>query len=254
MRFLRDRRMGNRLHVFICIRDHVLASVFESEHATRYMDTTYIRILDWDDAKIRALLRAKVSGLPSALLTGGEPTVAGWLGRNVVRNVDRDVDESVEDYLVRHTRLIPRDVVVLGNALCDRMLRGGTSGRRLTDQEIRDEVRHAARVFGREQLAIVANHIASDLMHAGAALQAFQSSTPAQTRPLRQPRLITHRLGRSCSMSSGRFRPIASHRCASTMPALRSTTWFPRGSGARLSDGDPVAQRSHRLCGGRLIA
>ena len=171
MRFLRDRRMGNRLHVFICIRDHVLASVFESEHATRYMDTTYIRILDWDDAKIRALLRAKVSGLPSALLTGGEPTVAGWLGRNVVRNVDRDVDESVEDYLVRHTRLIPRDVVVLGNALCDRMLRGGTSGRRLTDQEIRDEVRHAARVFGREQLAIVANHIASDLMHAGAALQ-----------------------------------------------------------------------------------
>ena len=38
MRLLRDRRLGGRLHLVICIREIVMSSVYRSEHAPRYHD------------------------------------------------------------------------------------------------------------------------------------------------------------------------------------------------------------------------
>ncbi len=63
MRFLRDSKLGSRLHIFICIRDLVLASVFRSEHQTRYRNQPHIRILKWDKESIRYFLNEKVSNL-----------------------------------------------------------------------------------------------------------------------------------------------------------------------------------------------
>ena len=36
MRFLRDQHFGGRLHVIVCVRDHVMASVLRGEHQNRY--------------------------------------------------------------------------------------------------------------------------------------------------------------------------------------------------------------------------
>lgn len=171
MRLLRDTRLGGRLHVFISIRDHVYTSVFGSEHATRYFDPVHIRLLEWDSENIEYFLAEKVRRLSSEWLRGEDPSVNGWLGVDEIRNEKRRMVESPTSYLLRHTRLLPRDIVVLGNALSKRMRQRDGSVRGLTDSEIRQVVHDCARVFGREQLEISANQIAADLMHEGAALQ-----------------------------------------------------------------------------------
>jgi hypothetical protein len=174
MRFLRDSRLGGRLHLFICVRDHVYASLFESEHATRYLDPRHIRLLEWDDGTIRQFLHAKLKRLPPEYFAGpGGPSTAAWLGVTEVRNEARDRTERVQDYLVRHTRLLPRDIVVMGNELCREILAARERGQQLRPETIRRVVRVEAGTFGREQLSVAANQIAADLMPGSAAQKDF---------------------------------------------------------------------------------
>jgi hypothetical protein len=158
LRLLSDARIGGRLHITICVRDIVYSSTQATEHGTRYAETQYIHTLDWDREAIRHFLHEKLARLPRP-----QPAnVADWLGTAEVRNGRRPRGvEDVEAYLLRHTRLIPRDIIVLGNMLCIEIAQRKS---RLTDAEIRAVVRRAARKFGDEQIAACANHIASDLM------------------------------------------------------------------------------------------
>ncbi|MGI8731369.1 MAG: P-loop ATPase, Sll1717 family [Solirubrobacteraceae bacterium] len=169
MRLLRDTRLGGRLHIFICIRDLTYTSVFGSEHATRYLDPLHIRLLEWDSDSISYLFEQKIArlGWPGVPRSAN---VAEWLGIDSIHNERRGHHEATAAYVLRHTRLLPRDVVVLGNELVARMMRRGQR-RQLTGKDVRQVVRTCARVFGGEQLAVCANQIASDMMHAGAGLQ-----------------------------------------------------------------------------------
>jgi hypothetical protein len=173
-RFLRDSRLGGRLHIFICVRDFVYSSIFESEHATRYLDARHIRLLEWDTASIRYLLAEKLQRLDERyfLAPAKGKSIEAWLGVSVVHNKRRDRAEQIEDYIVRHTRLLPRDIVTLGNDFCARVDEARRAGKdKLDDVTIRRVVHRSARIWGNEQIAICANQITSDLMHAGAALQ-----------------------------------------------------------------------------------
>jgi hypothetical protein len=185
MRLLRDTRLGGRLHVFIGIRDHVYTSVFGSEHATRYLDPLHIRLLEWDPDSINYFLTEKVRRLPVNWLAAGEPTIDGWLGISSVYNTRRQTTEPAAAYILRHTRLLPRDVVVVGNRLCERMRMRDGVVRPLDDRDVRQVVHECARVFGREQLEICGNQIAADMMHEGAALheisEIYTSSDPTFT-------------------------------------------------------------------------
>ena len=62
MRFLRDPRLGGRLHIVISIRDIVMSSVYRSEHAPRYQDEPHIRVLGWTRKSIEYLLPRSSSG------------------------------------------------------------------------------------------------------------------------------------------------------------------------------------------------
>jgi hypothetical protein len=66
--------------------------------------------------------------------------------------------------LLRHTRLIPRDIVQLGNALCVEMDKARDRGEALSEAQIHRTVSQVAASAGREELLIVANHITSDAM------------------------------------------------------------------------------------------
>ena len=68
------------------------------------------------------------------------------------------MDEDVEDYLLRHTRMIPRDVVSLGNNLCEQILLAKSNGdKALREEVIRDTVASASKRFGDSQIAQCAN-------------------------------------------------------------------------------------------------
>jgi len=177
MRFLRDSRLGSRLHIFICIRDIVLASVFRGEHQTRYRNEPHIRLLKWDLEAIRYLLRQKVNTLPHSFFFNPQQensSVSSWLGVEHIANISRNIEENIEDYLLRHTRLLPRDTVILGNDLCLNIARNRNLGIGKSPEEIiKDCVHRCAEIFAKEQLAICANHLSSDTMPARAAAHEY---------------------------------------------------------------------------------
>jgi hypothetical protein len=91
-----------------------------------------------------------------------------------VSNEARGVHEKVTDYLLRHTRLIPRDVVSLGNALCAEIVRQKAAGRsELSQADLRRVGARSSKVFGDSQLAQSSNQIAADTMPGDAARQGY---------------------------------------------------------------------------------
>jgi hypothetical protein len=174
MRLLRDHRMGGRLHVVVCIRDIVMSSVYRSEHAPRYYNEPHIRVLNWDRGSLLYLLGQKLQRLPPSLMmrraTSGPPTIGDWLGVNGYWP-GPDGDGPIEDYLLSHTRLIPRDIISLGNELNEEVLRQKQAGQEgLPPAALQAVVQRCAKRFGDSQLAQCANQISSDLMPQNAAL------------------------------------------------------------------------------------
>ena len=177
MRLLRDHRLGGRLHVVICIRDIVMSSVYRSEHAPRYYNEPHIRVLTWDRGSLLYLLGQKLQRLPLSLLMrrpgSGPPTIRDWLGIGD-QWPGLDGDGLVEDYLLGHTRLIPRDIISLGNELSEEVLRQKQAGHEgMPTEALAAVVQRCAKRFGDSQLAQCANQISSDLMPAGAALHDY---------------------------------------------------------------------------------
>lgn len=172
MRFLRDPVFGARLHIVISIRDNVFASVLRSEHSTRYRADPHIRILAWDRPAIGYLLNQKLKRLDLSQLmqASSEPTVGAWLGTTTIRNAHRNLDENLDDYLLRHTRLLPRDVILLGNALTADVERAKARNQKaLTPEQIRQTVSDVASWCGDEQLAVCGNQIIGDQIPRGTA-------------------------------------------------------------------------------------
>jgi hypothetical protein len=177
MRLLRDPRLGGRLHIVICIRDIVMSSVYRSEHAPRYYNEPHIRVLTWDRSSLLYLLQRKLARLPPSLLmrraATGPPTIGDWLGVNG-NWLGPDGDGPIGDYLLSHTRLIPRDIISLGNDLNEEVLRTKQAGYEgLPPAALQRVVQRCAKRFGDSQLAQCANQISSDLMPAGAALHDY---------------------------------------------------------------------------------
>ncbi len=177
MRLLRDHRLGGRLHVVVCIRDIVMSSVYRSEHAPRYYNEPHIRVLNWDRGSLLYLLGQKLQRLPASLLmrraASGPPTIRDWLGVNGDW-LGPDGDGTIEDYLLSHTRLIPRDIITLGNELSEEVLRQKQAGHEgLPSAALAAMVQRCAKRFGDSQLAQCANQISSDLMPKNAALHNY---------------------------------------------------------------------------------
>ena len=177
MRLLRDHKLGGRLHVVVCIRDIVMSSVYRSEHAPRYYNEPHIRVLTWDRGSLLYLLGQKLQRLPPSLLmrraASGPPTIGDWLGVNG-HWPGADGDETIEDYLLSHTRLIPRDIISLGNELSEEVLRQKQAGQEgLPPAALAGVVQRCAKRFGDSQLAQCANQISSDLMPENAALHNY---------------------------------------------------------------------------------
>jgi len=172
MRLLRDHRFGGRLHIVISIRDIVMSSIYHSEHAPRYHQEPHIRVLSWDRPALLYLLEDKVRRLPPAFRMRqpvGDATLRDWLGVSTVTN-EWGVRERIDEYLIRHTRMIPRDIVSLGNELAEEVLRQKRDGRdRVPEAELKRIVARCAKQFGDSQLAQCANQVSSDLMPLGAA-------------------------------------------------------------------------------------
>jgi hypothetical protein len=177
MMFLKNPRMGGRLHIVIGVRDIVFSSRLSSEHKTKYLLSNNIRTLDWDRDAVVHLLDQKLMALDEEYQMKPEAMnpVERWLGHTEIIN-GLDEAEPILDYLLRHTRLIPRDIVQIGNVLCAAIDKSADFDQPfLAHDDIRKAVRHAAREFGEESLLMVANQVTADAMPEGAHAEGYSN-------------------------------------------------------------------------------
>jgi hypothetical protein len=170
MMFLKHPRMGGRLHIVIGVRDIVFSSRLSSEHKTKYLMSNNVRTLDWDRDAVTHLLRQKLTTLAPEhqMKPDADDWIERWLGCTEIVN-SLDEREPILDYLLRHTRLIPRDIVHLGNELCNVIDKTKDFDQPfLAHDDIRKAVRRVAREFGEESLLMVANQVTADAMPPGA--------------------------------------------------------------------------------------
>jgi len=165
MSMLREHRFGGRLHIVITIRDLVYASVLQSEHGSRYRGDSHIRILNWNFSSMSHLLKAKIERLgPTYLIKNVDsPGVGDWLGLDRIESGRSPSAESAVKYLLRHTRMLPRDLISTGNKLCDLVARANSEALAAVEVDaLRLAISNSAREVGAEQLRICGNQIMSN--------------------------------------------------------------------------------------------
>lgn len=165
MHAMRSDTIDNKLHVVISIRDLVFTSILQSEHGRRYASDSEITPLTWTRDAAMEFFTKKIAQLPpEALPPDADPSIRSFLGRESVWNIERDMAEPVAQYLLRHTKLSPRDVILLGNSVLSAARREGLQPWRLPDEQLRKAVSHASRLAANEALAQVANQVATNAL------------------------------------------------------------------------------------------
>ena len=163
MRMLRDDNLG-RLHIVGCIRDIVFSSTMRGDSSSNLKTDPHIRVLSWNYKAVRFFLEEKVGRLDADYrMLGARDDIHGWLGCSEIHNRARDVSEDVKDYMLRHTRLIPRDVVILGNEMCEAIAEAKAAGQtEMSERRIHRVVNKVARGIADEQLMVCCTQIAAD--------------------------------------------------------------------------------------------
>jgi hypothetical protein len=133
--------------------------------------------LNWNKGAISYFLHEKLKRLDNKFFVGDirdVKDVTSWLGIRELHNDVRDIDEPIEQYLLRHTRLLPRDIIILGNSLCAEIEKLKTFDEERTIEDmIRDTVSKVANFLGNEQLKICGNQIVSNQTPKDAALYEY---------------------------------------------------------------------------------
>ncbi|GAA1974198.1 P-loop ATPase, Sll1717 family [Microbacterium pumilum] len=165
---------ASKLHVVISIRDLTLSSVAQSEHAPRYFNNDSIIALTWSWSACKEFFAQKLTHLdPSHFRQSNEKTLAAFLGTATILNETRGMEESVEQYLLRHTRQSPRDIISLGNALVVMAKQKGKPLWELDQADIRNEVAAASKTFARAALAQAGNQVLANVMPWNASRHSF---------------------------------------------------------------------------------
>jgi hypothetical protein len=122
-------RLADKLRIFVAIRDQAWAELSKAGKPSKFEQHPKVRQLRWDVSSAAQFLAAKIRELPDEhVLAHREDTddpralVTAWLGAEYVSNGGQQDGEPIAQYLLRHTRLIPRDIVSVGNLLNEEVL------------------------------------------------------------------------------------------------------------------------------------
>lgn len=122
MNLLEESDFGERLHVIVCVRDVVFTNILRSEHASKFAKEDHIFLLIWNEDNIRDFIKQKVQKLPDCYFNSDISKIApsdrlinDWL--DVASLEVNNVKKSVTDFIINHSRLVPRDIINLLNSL-----------------------------------------------------------------------------------------------------------------------------------------
>ncbi len=119
----RDTDNVPNLHVMITLRDVVFSTIMSSDHADRFLDTSYVLFLFWSPQKSSGFLSEKIKQTQRNLSSSnakwapGVADLPALLGFEKVYNEGKETEEDVTSYFLRHTNFVPRNTVRFGNRL-----------------------------------------------------------------------------------------------------------------------------------------
>lgn len=160
LRYARRPALADKLRIFVAIRDQTWTQLQQTMSSARLEQHPVVRVLRWDAHLVADFFGYKIARLGSEYVLGTPADavdtrhlVAAWLGTDKVDNSVRHVPEDITDYILRHTRLIPRDIVTIGNLLARQTFSAKRRGEsRLSPARIRDAVAESARLSAAEEL------------------------------------------------------------------------------------------------------
>jgi len=160
-----DASVKNRLHIVVTVRDVIYSSLLETDNGQRYNDKQYIRCLDWDDRSSYFYLQEKIRLLPVRYLVlkhEADDPLERWLGFKELVNERRNGNvENVKDYILRHTRFLPRELNEIGNAISRNIWAANSSGIEIGPVQIRTIISTAAKEIARRIINEVVLHMAA---------------------------------------------------------------------------------------------
>lgn len=165
MDMLQDKTWGERFHVIIALRNNVFSSVLRSEHATKFSKESHIFFLNWTADNIRHFIREKISRLNDCYfilqdeMKSNGKTIKNWLGTSKIWNVKRNVEEDLIEYITRHSRLVPRDIVIMCNRISAARRLYRTNNNIDIQEFIRKVIADCSVEFGNELITICAKNI-----------------------------------------------------------------------------------------------
>ena len=161
MGMLQERVWGERYHILISLRNNVFASILRSEHATKFSEESHIFFLNWDYANIRYFIVEKIRKLDDCYFIKPckrHKDISSWLGIENIA-VSNSSSEPLLDYIVKHTRFVPRDAIILCNNLAKmHRIVSDDSGIDI-QKKIKEFVKECSKSFGDELLTICAKNI-----------------------------------------------------------------------------------------------
>lgn len=166
MRKVSDASVTNRLHVVVTVRDVIYAALLDSDNGQRYNDRLHIRCLDWDEHSSSYYLQQKIAQLNRAFCVNPDAAIEApmkrWLGFERIKNVKRGgIEEKVEEYILRHTRFLPREINELGNRISQEIRRAKSDREKLDPASVSRTISSTARNFARDIIKEVAYHLAA---------------------------------------------------------------------------------------------
>ena len=175
---LREPVIREKIHVILCIRDTVFASICRTENQTKISHESHIINLHWNRNTLKYFLEKKIEKLKSCyfIKQNSNKDIFNWLGIDTIHNVTRNIDENIIDYILRHTRHTPRDVINICNSLSSLTMKIKENKALDIQKEIRLIVSSCAKEIGDELITICAKQVVVDEIPEEAGKHDFSSA------------------------------------------------------------------------------
>jgi hypothetical protein len=142
----------------------VYAAALRSEHATRQVQNRHIKHLEWSPAHLNDFFVQKLRRVLSIRASEQQVTLDSlfkkWLGFDKLKN-GRNQEESVYTYILRHSRMLPRDVILFGNAISEEIEYRTAAHKGFGDVSLRKAVASVAKIIGHETIGLCLNEMLS---------------------------------------------------------------------------------------------
>jgi hypothetical protein len=167
-RLIKNEILGGKLHIVVCIREVVYTYILQTQQGNKYLAERKIKVLKWDQRLSEHFLNKKIENLDDKYFTNSRSKNAEtFFGVPKVKlKRHGGLEEEIRSYITRHTRLLPRDIINIGNMFCED--RDNHESMEHFETAIKSTVSKVAKQIAKDQLKMASIFICNKWIYNGA--------------------------------------------------------------------------------------